>query len=58
MDSLPDNFANMDQQKRKLVKKIYLILKTREIKGEVVYVHLEGMPENKTHYPQSLELIT
>ena len=39
-------------------KEIYLILKTREIKGEVVYVHLEGMPENKTHYPQSLELIT
>ncbi len=39
-------------------KKVYLILKTREIKGEVAYVHLEGMPENKTHYPQSLELIT
>jgi len=37
-------------------KKIYLILKTREIKGEVVYVHLEGMPENNVHYPESLEL--
>jgi hypothetical protein len=39
-------------------KEIYLILKTREIDGEVVYVHLEGMPDNKIHYPQSLELIT
>ena len=39
-------------------KEIYLILKTREIKGEVVYVHLEGMTDNKIHYPQSLELIT
>ena len=39
-------------------QKVYLILKTREIKGEVVYVYLEGMPDNNVPYPQSLELIT
>ena len=38
-------------------KKVYLILKTREIKGEVVYIHLEGMPENNVYHPESLELI-
>ena len=38
-------------------KEIYLILKTREIKGEVAYVHLEGMPDNKIHYPESLEVV-
>jgi len=38
-------------------KKVYLILKTREIKGEVVYVYLEGMPDNNVHYPQSLEVL-
>jgi len=38
-------------------KKVYLILKTREIKGEVVYVYLEGMPDNNVYYPQSLEMM-
>ena len=38
-------------------KKVYLILKTREIKGEVVYVHLEGVPDNNVHYPESLEVV-
>ena len=39
-------------------KEIYLILKAREVKGEVAYVHLEGMPEGKVHYPQSLEVLS
>ena len=38
-------------------KKVYLVLKTREVKGEVAYVHLEGMPPNRAVYLQSLELI-
>ena len=38
-------------------KKVYLVLKAREVKGEVVYVHLEGMPPNRAVYLQSLEML-
>ena len=38
-------------------KEIYLIRKIFEARGETIWVHLEGMPENKIHYPESLELI-
>jgi hypothetical protein len=38
-------------------KELYLIRKIFEARGEIIWVNLEGMPENKIHYPESLELI-
>ena len=38
-------------------KEIYLIRKIFEARGEIIWVNLQGMPENKIHYPDSLELI-
>ena len=38
-------------------KKVYLIRKTREFEGEVIYVHLVGMPDNNVYYLESLELV-
>jgi hypothetical protein len=36
---------------------VYLVAQTREIDGEVAYVHLDGFPDHQVFKPRDLEVV-